>query len=176
MNPVVVRNVRIGEGIPKICVPVTGVTKEDIIREAQSCTGIPADIVEWRADWFEHIFDMDKTMEVLERLRTVLGQTPLLFTFRTSREGGEKPMEPQAYAALNKAAARSGYTDLVDVEAFTGDGPVKDMIAAAHACGVKVIFMARRKKTILSAGCAGCRSWVRISAKLPLCREAGRMY
>lgn len=139
MNPVVVRNVRIGEGIPKICVPVTGVTKEDIIREAQSCTGIPADIVEWRADWFEHIFDMDKTMEVLERLRTVLGQTPLLFTFRTSREGGEKPMEPQAYAALNKAAARSGYTDLVDVEAFTGDGPVKDMIAAAHGCGVKVV-------------------------------------
>lgn len=48
-------------------------------------------------------------------------------------------MEPQAYAALNKAAARSGYTDLVDVEAFTGEGPVKDMIAAAHACGVKVV-------------------------------------
>ena len=30
MNPVVVRNVKIGEGIPKICVPIVGITKEEI--------------------------------------------------------------------------------------------------------------------------------------------------
>ena len=31
MNPVVVRNVKIGEGIPKICVPIVGVTREEIL-------------------------------------------------------------------------------------------------------------------------------------------------
>lgn len=139
MNPVVVRNVKIGEGIPKICVPIVGVTKEEIIQEAKMFASIPADIAEWRADWFEHVFDIEKVKEVLSELRAVLRDTPLLFTFRTAREGGEKDMEPQAYAKLNKAAAETGHVDLVDVEAFTGDEVVKDLIAAAHKAGVKVV-------------------------------------
>ena len=43
------------------------------------------------------------------------------------------------YAALNIAAAQSGYVDLIDVEAFTGDDVVKTIIDAAHKAGVKVI-------------------------------------
>ncbi len=105
MNPVVVRNVKIGEGIPKICVPIVGITKEEIIQEAKSFETIPVDVAEWRADWFEDVFDMEKVREVLKELRAALKEIPLLFTFRTSREGGEKAIEPEAYAALNKAAA-----------------------------------------------------------------------
>ena len=30
MNPVKVRNVEIGTGLPKICVPIVGVTKDNI--------------------------------------------------------------------------------------------------------------------------------------------------
>ena len=69
MNPVVVRNVKIGEGIPKICVPIVGVTKEEIIQEAKSFETIPVDVAEWRADWFEDVFDMEKVREVLMELR-----------------------------------------------------------------------------------------------------------
>ena len=139
MNPVVVRNVKIGEGIPKICVPIVGVTKEDIINEAKTFESIPVDVVEWRADWFEHVFEIEKVKEVLVELRMVLKDTPLLFTFRTSKEGGEKAIEPDVYAALNKAAAETGNVDLVDVEAFTGDEVVKDIIEAVHKVGVKVV-------------------------------------
>ena len=35
MTPVKVRNIVIGEGMPKICVPIVGVTKADIIAEIQ---------------------------------------------------------------------------------------------------------------------------------------------
>jgi 3-dehydroquinate dehydratase-1 len=69
----------------------------------------------------------------------VLGETPILFTFRTSKEGGEKAIEKDAYVELNKKIAGTGYVDLVDVEAFTGDDAVKEVIAAAHEHGVKVI-------------------------------------
>ena len=85
MNPVIVRNVRIGEGIPKICVPIVGVTKEDIIQEAKSFETIPVDVVEWRADWFEHVFDMEKVKDVLGELRAALKDVPLLFTFQIGR-------------------------------------------------------------------------------------------
>lgn len=139
MIPVVVRNVKIGEGIPKICVPIVGVTKEDIINEAETFQDIPVDVAEWRADWFEHVLEIEKVREVLAELRTALKDIPLLFTFRTSREGGEKAVDPETYAALNKAAAETGNIDLVDVEAFTGDKVVKDIIETAHKAGVKVI-------------------------------------
>jgi 3-dehydroquinate dehydratase-1 len=62
-----------------------------------------------------------------------------LFTFRTSKEGGERSIEADAYATLNKNAAVTGLVDLVDVEVFTGDEIVKDIIKAAHAEGVKVV-------------------------------------
>ena len=139
MNPVIVRNIKIGEGIPKICVPIVGVTKEDIIKEAKTFDAIPVDVVEWRVDWFEHVFEIDKVKEVLAELREALKEIPILFTFRTSKEGGEKAIEPKAYAKLNIAAAESGFVDLVDVEAFTGDDIVKEIIEAVHQHGVKVV-------------------------------------
>ena len=139
MNPVEVRNIKIGEGIPKICVPIVGVTKEDIINEAKTFDSIPVDVVEWRVDWFEGVFDIEKVKDVLVDLRAALKDTPILFTFRTSKEGGEKAIEPEVYAELNKAVAATGYVDLVDVEAFTGDEIVKEIIEAAHESGVKVV-------------------------------------
>ena len=139
MNTVRVKEIEIGAGIPKICVPIVGVTKEDIIEEAKTFDSIPVDVVEWRIDWFEDVFDFDKVLDVLKDLRNVLGNIPLLMTFRTSKEGGEKAITDAAYAQLNIKAAQSGYVDLIDVEVFTGDDIVKKIIADAHAAGVKVI-------------------------------------
>ena len=139
MNTVKIRDIEIGAGAPKIIVPIVGVTKEDIIEEAKTFDSIPIDVVEWRVDWFEGVFDFAKVEDVLKDLREVLGNIPLLMTFRTSKEGGEKAIEPEAYAELNIKAAQTGYVDLVDVEIFTGDDIVKKIIDGAHAAGVKVI-------------------------------------
>ena len=35
--------------------------------------------------------------------------------------------------------AKSGYVDMIDVEAFTGNEEVREIIDTAHACGVKVV-------------------------------------
>ena len=139
MNTVKIRDIEIGAGAPKIIVPIVGITKEDIIEEAKTFDSIPVDVVEWRVDWFEGVFDFAKVEDVLKDLRTVLGNIPLLMTLRTSKEGGEKAIEPDAYAELNIKAAQTGYVDLIDVEIFTGDEIVKKIIDGAHAEGVKVI-------------------------------------
>ena len=138
-NYVEVRGVKIGEGVPKICVPIVGKTKEEILAAARSFEGEKKDVVEWRVDWFEGVFDFAKVEDVLKDLRPALSDTPILFTFRTSKEGGERAIEPEAYAELNKNAAATGLVDLIDVEAFTGDDIVRDIIEAAHASGVKVV-------------------------------------
>ena len=134
-----VRGVRIGEGIPKICVPIVGTTRDEILAAAKSFESVKKDVVEWRADWFNGVFDFAQVEAVLKELRRVLGNTPILFTFRTANEGGEKAIEPAAYAELNKRAAATGLIDLVDVEAFTGDEVVRDIIESAHESGVVVV-------------------------------------
>ena len=62
MNTIKVRDIEIGAGAPKIIVPIVGVTKKDIIEEAKTFDSIPVDVVEWRVDWFEHVFEFDKAM------------------------------------------------------------------------------------------------------------------
>ena len=139
MNPVKVRNVEIGTGQPKIILPIVGVTHQDIVDEARLIASLDGDVVEWRADWFEHVDDFDAVRAVLQDLRTELGEMPILMTFRTSKEGGEKAIDPESYRDLNVKAAATGLVDLVDVEIFTGDDIVREIIDGAHAHGVKVV-------------------------------------
>lgn len=134
-----VRNIEVGTGAPKIIVPIVGVTKEEILATARSFDTIPLDVVEWRADWFEGIFDFAQVKNVLKDLREILGDTPLLMTFRTAAEGGEKSITTDAYKELNIGAAKTGYIDMIDVEIFIGDDTVSEIISAVHAIGVKVI-------------------------------------
>ena len=139
MNTVKIRNIEIGSGLPKICAPIVGTTKEDILVEAENIGSLPVDIAEWRIDWFEHAFNFSKVEDVLKDLRTALGETPLLMTFRTSNEGGEKYIKYDDYAELILSASETGYVDMVDVEVFIGTDIVKEIIAGAHNAGVKVI-------------------------------------
>ena len=136
MNTIKVRNIEIGVGKPKIIVPIVGTSHEGIIREAKSFKEIPLDVVEWRVDWFEHSQDWNAVEALLKDLRLVLANTPILMTFRTSKEGGKKAIDIKDYIALNVNAAKSGLVDLVDVELFSGNNVVQTIIEQAHACGV----------------------------------------
>ncbi len=138
-NTIKVRNVVLGSGIPAICVPIVGKTRYEILEAAGKILPIGADVVEWRVDWYEDIFNFEEVKETAKELREVLGDMPILFTFRTSKEGGEKAIETDVYVKLNQDIAKTGYVDLVDVEAFTGDDAVKAVIEVAHENGVKVV-------------------------------------
>lgn len=139
MNPVIVRNVSIGEGMPKICVPIVGKTREEILETAKEIPGSPADLAEWRVDWFESVLEMQKVVALSAELREILGDIPILFTFRTKAEGGERELSAKPYAMLGKMMIASGNIDLVDVEVFTAKGEVASIIETAHKYGVKVV-------------------------------------
>ena len=141
MNTVTVRNVEIGAGMPKICVPIVGETREDILAEARAIRELPADLVEWRVDFLNNVSSLSllTVLTFLSELRNELGDLPLLFTFRTKREGGEKSISPQAYEELYKAILMSGLVDLIDVELFLGPDTVRRLVRTAHENGVPVI-------------------------------------
>ncbi len=135
-----VRELIIGEGIPKICVPIVGRTKEELTEEIEALRDINLDLVEWRVDYYEDVENIEKVKELLVSLRKLLFDKPLLFTFRSAKEGGEKEVTTDYYAELNKEIAATGLVDLIDVELFTGDEIVKDIVDHAHASRVKVIM------------------------------------
>ena len=139
MKTVKIRNIEIGSGIPKICAPIVGKNTEEILAEARKIPGSGADLAEWRADHFENGTDPEAVTAVLCKLRALLGELPLLFTFRTLREGGQRSIEPEAYVRLNLAAAASGAADLIDAELFIGEPFFKEITAGAHQKKVFVV-------------------------------------
>lgn len=139
MNTVTLRNTTLGSGMPKICLPIVGKSTEDICSQARSFADYPCDIVEWRADWFDGVSNMSAVESTARALRDILGDTPILFTFRTLEEGGEKVISDDAYIALNSLAAEHGLADALDVELFRGDEIVRQIIACAHSHDVRVV-------------------------------------
>ena len=80
---------------------------------------VPCEMVEFRADHYAEIEDEAVMRSALIAVRESIRDKPLLVTFRTKREGGERQIDPEAYFQLNgKAAALAaeGLTDLVDLE------------------------------------------------------------
>lgn len=139
-HTVKIRELEIGEGIPKICVPVMGRTGEEVLEAAGTAAGYRPDLIEWRADHLDGAADTEKTLEILKSLRADLGGLPLLFTFRTKREGGAQELSGDDYLALCALAARSGFVDLLDVELFLGEELVAQAVRTARENGVKVIL------------------------------------
>lgn len=139
MNQLKVRNLVLGEGMPKICVPIVGTTWEEIKEQAEEMVKLPVDFVEWRMDWYENVTEESSVIDILGLLRQYLGDLPLLATFRTKQEGGMQEFSQQEYRALMNTVLTSGYIDLADVELFLGEKLVKELIKAAHRAGVFVV-------------------------------------
>ena len=120
MKPLKIKNIVFGEGTPKICIPLTGRTRARILEQAKQVSGLPHQVAEWRADYFEGVTDITEVSSVLMELRRLLPDSLLLFTFRTKKEGGVKELSEEAYLKLCASMAESGLADLLDLELFTG--------------------------------------------------------
>ncbi|PZD89649.1 type I 3-dehydroquinate dehydratase [Bacilli bacterium] len=140
MTTVKVKNITIGEGMPKICVPIVGETVEKIVEEAEYLTTLEADVVEWRVDFFEQVEDINQVKEALKKIRKRLPQTPIIFTFRSLREGGQKEISTSYYMELNRIMVQTGQVDMIDVELFNDEKDVKHLIDVAHDHHVYVII------------------------------------
>ncbi len=139
MSCVLVRGCAIGEGRPKVILPIVEKTEAAILKKAAEFSTVKADCVEWRVDWFENVLDADAFIHCLYGLRDVLGEMLLLVTFRTKAEGGEMAPTPEQYAAFCKAVYDSGCADLLDIEFFPTGNALPGLIEQAHAAGLKVI-------------------------------------
>ena len=128
-----------GEGLPKICVPLTGKGKDELEAQARQIAAVSPDLVEWRADYFKDLGDVEKVAEVLMSLRDILGEAPILFTIRTKREGGEGELAPEEYRSLILYAAGRPEVSLIDIEGLNPEINTELLISEVHELGMPVI-------------------------------------
>lgn len=138
MKTINVRTLNIGSGMPKICVPIVGETSENIVNAARQIVDMSVDLVEWRVDYFQAAKQAEAVIMVAEKLREVLGDMPILFTFRTKNEGGEKAIEYEQYAELLCRIADAKLVDMIDVEVFLHEQS-SELISTLQNKGIRVV-------------------------------------
>ncbi|MCB2295012.1 type I 3-dehydroquinate dehydratase [Clostridium algoriphilum] len=135
-----IKDISIGEGLPKICVSMVGETIQELVEEAKLLKELDIDVIEWRVDFFEDVESIDKVKQALQKIREVLFDKPILFTFRSAKEGGHKEVTTAFYLELNKLIVKTNLVEIIDVELFNNEKDIKALVEVAHANGVVVII------------------------------------
>ncbi len=130
----------IGEGQPAIIVSTSGEDEAKVLQEAEQVAQTPeADILELRVDKLAFATDAAKVTALGQAVRKVLNGKPLLLTFRTKPEGGEKAPGDARYSELYQQWLAAGFADLIDIEMRIGETAVRELIAKAHQHHVATI-------------------------------------
>lgn len=135
-----IKDIEIGEGIPKVIIPLMGTTDQELLEELEEIKDLKPDIIEWRADAYSKVEDLAAIKNLLEKMSTQLFNIPLIFTFRTHKEGGMKEIAGDNYLKLLKTVIQTKRADLVDIELSSGETIVKEVVALAEENGVYMII------------------------------------
>lgn len=146
MKTVEIGQLKIGEGMPKICVPLQAVDEESLLAQAGAAEQVPCDLLEWRADFLPaaRLRDLPWMVAVSEQLRRVTAK-PLILTMRTAGEGGHLQMDRREYYTILRDLAEAAKVDVVDIEAFDEQQgfnaeKIEFLVGVAHSSGLKVIL------------------------------------
>ena len=139
MSCVPVRGCRIGEGRPKVILPIVERTESTILEKAAAFSTLCADCVEWRVDLFDAAADPGAVVRCLAKLRVLLKEKLLLVTLRTKEEGGSIPVSHEGYLRFLRTVLDTDCADLIDIEFFTAGTDLPALVQDAHTAGVKVV-------------------------------------
>ncbi|WP_125770875.1 type I 3-dehydroquinate dehydratase [Companilactobacillus furfuricola] len=130
----------LGTGHTKIAVPITGTTREEILAQAKTVKEAQPDLVEWRVDFFADVVHREALQDIAEALKNSLQNMPLLTTFRTYQEGGERMLTDEDYFEITKNLITWQQTDAVDLELKHDPKQIEQLIQAADQAGIVTIM------------------------------------
>lgn len=139
MSCVDIRGCRIGEGRPKVILPIVEHTESRILETAAQFSTLQADCVEWRVDHFDDARTPGAVARCLAKLRVALKDKLLLVTIRTKTEGGEQALSHPEYLAFLSLTLDTDCADLLDIEFFTAGADLPKLVEQAHSAGVAVV-------------------------------------
>lgn len=118
MKALNIRGRPVGDGLPPlICTPLVGKTRTSVLAELADILPKQPDLIEWRVDFFEEIGNGAQVIDLASRIKSIAGETPIIFTCRSMAEGGECiALSDADIVKLYVAACASGCIDIIDYE------------------------------------------------------------
>jgi 3-dehydroquinate dehydratase-1 len=130
-----------GGKFPLICTPLVGRTLDKIMAELAVVLPKKPDVLEWRVDFFEQIGDVAAVIAAAVAIKKEAGNIPLLFTRRSTIEGGEKiALNEGQVIAMYTAVCESKTIDLIDYEMANDAANIVRVRDAAKANGIKLVL------------------------------------
>lgn len=140
-KPIQLRGRIVGGGKePLVCAPLVARDEAGLLSELAAVVAKGPDLIEWRVDFFAAIGDTARVLAMLRKLRDGAREIPIVFTRRSTREGGEPiPLSETQVVELYEAACASGCVDFLDCELSCEDEHFQRSLAAAKTCGALLI-------------------------------------
>ena len=130
-----------GAETPLICTPMVGKTKARVLAEANSILAKKPDIIEWRVDHFEKVGDTAAVLDAARALRAAAGKIPIIFTCRSSREGGRRiAIDEAKVVELYEAVSESRLVDFIDFELGNDPENVRRVREGTRANEIRLIL------------------------------------
>jgi 3-dehydroquinate dehydratase-1 len=136
-----IRGRKLGAATPLICTPLVGKVRENVLAEAVTVAAKKPDIIEWRVDFFGSIVDTAVVLDTGRALREAIRDTPLIFTRRSIKEGGEPiALDDAGVVRLYDTVGASGLVDFVDFEMGNDPEHVREVRDNARSHGIRTIL------------------------------------
>lgn len=147
-NIVKIKNIKLGNGAPKICVPVIEKNEKEIIKYIKYINKLPIDIIEFRADFYlEDIIESEekninnRMIDLSKDIKKITNK-PILFTVRSDKEGGKiKNNFYNKIINIYKTIVENKCFDLIDLEILSlKEKDIKNIIKLSKEKNIKTIL------------------------------------
>lgn len=139
-KPINLKGKTLGGETPLVCVPIVASTEQELENQAKKISDFTPDIIEWRVDYFNEVCDLRKLKAALKVLRNIIGEIPLIFTFRSSLEGGNIEVEDDIRYEIIEKVISTEEVDVVDIELNSGKNNIKRIKAATVKHNIPLIL------------------------------------
>ncbi len=114
---------------------------EKLVAEAGVVAAKKPNLLEWRVDFFDAIADTAAVVECAARIKRAAGGIPILFTRRSSKEGGQMiALSEEEVVAMYRAVCASGHVEIVDFEMNNDEAHVGQLREFSQAANVQLIL------------------------------------
>jgi 3-dehydroquinate dehydratase-1 len=126
--------------LPLICTPLVGRDRAAVRAEVEAVVPKRPELIEWRVDFFSALSDVQEVIATAREIRSLAGGIPVLFTRRSTDEGGEPIAVAEAdVVRLYEAVCAAGCVDLVDYECARPAEDFARVRTAAKAAGIALV-------------------------------------
>lgn len=141
MQPILLQGKAIAaNGMPAVCAPLVARGRAALLNEAKAVAAKGPDLLEWRVDFYEGISRTAEVVDLTRELHALTG-LPLLFTRRSTREGGQSiPLNEAQVIDLYRAVCAGGVVHLVDYEMASDAADVAAVRTAAQGNGLSLVL------------------------------------